>query len=453
MKFLYLNSIALVAVSINAAVVPRQETTTSPITSIPNTSATKKSFLTSITTLPMPSSVEGNTAYTPPSTTAVEITTAAQSSTYSKPSTTYSASSSQPPFTWYNNATATNSTASVANATTSSTSIFATGLSNSTSNLTTGGSNLTEITSSAKAPYANSTTNGLVGGVAATGTAVIVTGLSAANATATPASSSGNSTRPAPLASTSMLVQFYLNKPSSTAKSNASATEVPLGSNMTLVTDNDDDHSSSSSQARATVALFTNSTTTAGVAQATGVPLSTASITAAPKNNGTVSAAAALSTSTVHFSNTTLVTVTVKPNPTGNSTLPAASGMPLTNTTSSSTTPLSTGSSGPVPNAIANNGTMFAITYDNKNGTIIQLIPASNSTDPLAATGTAASVASASANLDRRNAPKQTAAPITPAMAKKGSWSKFTYAQTEYLPRPSRFFSGEGWSLSKRWSA
>jgi hypothetical protein len=96
---------------------------------------------------------------------------------------------------------------------------------------------------------------------------------------------------------------------------------------------------------------------------------------------------------------------------------------------------------------------MFAITYDNKNGTIIQLIPASNSTDPLAATGTAASTASASANLDRRNAPEQTAAPITPATAKRGSWSKFAYAQTEYLPRPSRFFSSEGWSLSKRWSA
>jgi len=98
---------------------------------------------------------------------------------------------------------------------------------------------------------------------------------------------------------------------------------------------------------------------------------------------------------------------------------------------------------------------MFAVTYDNKNGTIIQLVPASNGTDPkLAATGTAA--ASTSANLDRRNAPEQTAAaaaPITPATANKGSWSKFAYAQTEYLPRPSRFFSGEGWSLGRRWSA
>jgi len=93
---------------------------------------------------------------------------------------------------------------------------------------------------------------------------------------------------------------------------------------------------------------------------------------------------------------------------------------------------------------------MFAVTYDNKNGTIIQLIEASNSTNPLAATGTAASTASASANLDRRNMPEQTAAPITPAAAAKGSWSKFAYAQTDYLPRPSRFFSGEGWSLSRR---
>jgi hypothetical protein len=450
MKFLRLNSIALAVVSTNAAVLPRQETTASPITSTPNTSATKKSYLTSITTLPMPTSVEGNTAY-PPSTTAAEFTTTVQSSTYSTPS-------SQPPFTWYNNATATNVTASAANITTSSTSIFATGLSTSTAN-STEGLNSTAITSSVKAPYANSTANGLVGGVAATGTAVVVTGLSATNATSTPVSSSGNSTGPAPVASTSMLVQLYLSKPSTAiVKDKTSATGIPLGSNMTLIVDEDDDYSSDASQATATVALFSNSTNTAGVAQASGgslstVPLSTASVTAGPKNNGTLSAAAARSTSTVHFSNTTMVTVTVKPNPTGNSTLPAASGKAHANATSSSTGPLSTSSSNssrPVANAIANNGTMFAITYDNKNGTIIQLVEASNATNSLAATGTAASTASASADLDRRNMPEETAAPITPASAAKGSWSKFAYAQTEYLPRPSRFFNGEGWSLGRR---
>jgi hypothetical protein len=244
-----------------------------------------------------------------------------------------------------------------------------------------------------------------------------------------------------------MLVQLYLVRPSTLAANKASETEVPLGSNMTLVVDDDDDYqnSSSTSRAKATVALFSNSTTAAGVAQATGVKLSTA--TASKNNNATISVAPAraTSTSTVHFSNTTLTTVTVKPHPTHarNATLAASSN----NTTSSSTKALSTASSHPIANGITSNGTMLAVTYDNKNGTIVQLVSASNSTNSLSATGTAA--ASASASLDRRNllSPEQTAAPITPVAAKQGAWSRLAYARTEYLPRPGRFFGGEGWGV------
>jgi hypothetical protein len=91
---------------------------------------------------------------------------------------------------------------------------------------------------------------------------------------------------------------------------------------------------------------------------------------------------------------------------------------------------------------------MLAVTYDNKNGTIIQLVSASNSTSPLSPTGTG-TAASASAALDRRNllSPEQTAAPIAHVAANKGVWSKLAYARTEYLPRPGRFFGGEGWGV------
>jgi hypothetical protein len=225
MQFLRLNSIALAAVSINAAVLPRQETSSSSTTSIPNTYATKKSYLTSITTLPMPTSVEGNTAY-PPSTTVVEITAAAQSSTWSTPS-------SQPPFNWNSNATATNVTANSSIVTASSSLMFATGLSESAANVTAGSMNSTGITSSTRAPYANSTINGLIGNIATTGTAVVVTGFTVANATTTPTTSSTNNTRIAPVASTSTIMQLYLSRPSTLAEKKASATEVPLGQSQT----------------------------------------------------------------------------------------------------------------------------------------------------------------------------------------------------------------------------
>jgi hypothetical protein len=86
---------------------------------------------------------------------------------------------------------------------------------------------------------------------------------------------------------------------------------------------------------------------------------------------------------------------------------------------------------------------MLAVTFDNKNNTIIQLIPASNATNPLAATGTVASV-------DHRNLPEQTAAPITPVATGKGAWSKLACARTEYLARPGRFYGGESWEMGER---
>jgi hypothetical protein len=461
MQFLRLNSIALAVVFTQAAVLPRQEGISSSLTSLPNTSATSKAYLTSITTLPMPTSVEGNTAY-PPSTTSVENPGPAQTSAFSTPYTSaFSASSSQTPLTWNANATSSNMTASQANATTSLGSAFATGLSASTGNVTVSGVNSTLASVSASstgfasstntstrlasatndvrnatgpatvtqstfsaatapttanqdaltssAPYANSTTNGLVGGVAATGTAVIVTGVSAANATQS--ASLDNSTRPVVLLeSTSSIIQRYLNLPSSLRAAKATRSPKP-------------------SSTRGPVALFGANTTAPGVAQATGINVP----------------------STVLSSNTTMATVTVKPTAAASS-----------NTTSSSTMPLSTGSSSNkttapdlVANAVDNNGTMFAITWDAKNGTIIELLPA-NSTNPLAATGTTSpfSTASASANLGRRQEAIPTSAPITPAAAPKGSsWNKLSYSSTESATRPSRYFSGEGWMLRRRFWA
>jgi hypothetical protein len=96
---------------------------------------------------------------------------------------------------------------------------------------------------------------------------------------------------------------------------------------------------------------------------------------------------------------------------------------------------------------------MYAVTQDAKNGTIIQLIPATNSTNALAATGTTApfTTASVSANLGRREEPISTSAPIEPAAAPKGSaWNRLTYSSTESVPRPGRFFNGEGWLLRRR---
>ena len=458
MQFLRLNSIALAVAFTQAAVLPRQEGSSSSLASLPNTSATSKAYLTSITTLPMPTSVEGNTAY-PPSTTSAEIPAPAQTSAFSTPYTSaFSASTSQSPFNWNANATSSsNMTASPANATTSMGSSFATGLSASTANVTVAGVNSTIASVSAastgfasstnnsttalvsatnavmngtepasetqstyseatatdnsalrsEAPYANSTTSGLIGGVAATGTAVIVTGVSAANATQATSVLPGNTTLPALIGSTSSIVQLYLSLPTSLRAARATRTPKP-------------------SSSRAPVALFGANTTAPGVAAATGINVP----------------------STILSSNTTMATVVSKPT--------AAASR---NATSSSTTALSTGSSSnksPSPslvaNAVDNNGTMFAVTYDDKNGTIIQLIPA-NSTNPLAATGTNApfSTASASANLGRRGEPISTTAPIEPAAAPKGSsWNTLTYASTESLPRPSRFFSGEGWLLRRR---
>jgi len=457
MQFLRLNSIALAVAFTQAAVLPRQEGSSSPLASLPNTSATSKAYLTSITTLPMPTSVEGNTAY-PPSTTSAEIPAPAQTSAFSTPYTSASsAPTSQDPFDRNANATASSNMTASANATTSLGSSLATGLSASTANVTIAGVNATLSSVSAtatglsnathestalvsatnavmngsdpasatqssfseataadssalrsSAPYANSTTNGLVDGVAATGTAVIVTGVSAANATQAASTAPGNSTLPALIGSTSSIVQLYLSLPSSLRAARATRTPSP-------------------SSSRGPVALFGANTTAPGVAQATGINVP----------------------STIQSSNTTMATVVSKPT--------AATSR---NATSSSTTALSTGTSSSfdkapsplVANAVDNNGTMFAITYDAKNGTIIQLIPA-NSTEPLAATGTSApfSTASASANLGRRGESVPTSAPIEPAAPPKGSaWNKFAYASTESLPRPSRFFSGEGWLLRRR---
>lgn len=199
---------------------------------------------------------------------------------------------------------------------------------------------------------------------------------------------------------------------------------LPLGSNMTLIVeddDDDDDEESTGSAAQATlapsssasVALFANGTTTSGIAKATGTGISAAG-------------------------NTTLASVTVKATAAATSSTPSSSPSP-------------------VANAVANNGTMFAVTTDNKNGTIIQLIPASNATKPLSATGTAAPSASASAgsDLSRRDTESSNDdAPITPAAADKGSWTKgfpgFAYSRTEKASRPSRFFSGESWILRRR---
>ncbi|KAM0718477.1 hypothetical protein Q7P37_005547 [Cladosporium fusiforme] len=459
------NIIALALASAQAAVLPRQDPTTSPITSLPNTSATKKSFLTSITSLPMPSSVEGNTAY-PPSTT---ITEAVSTQVYTPVVTT---TSFRPPFTW--NASA-NTTASISNATSSTGPALTTGISGSAANVTTSGVNST--IASSQAPFANSTmssSRATGAGVAATGTAVQVTGISAANATASSSVRYANSTTAAPTSSTSMLVQMYLSVPTTTLNKNeASTSEIDLGSNMTLVVS--DEPSGSSAQAtleatsRGTVATFANSTQASGVAHATGSSLIS-------------SVSGAVASSTQHFSNSTMMSGTAKATaiPSSNSTRPAgssdASGFstrtkdakaPLgtgqtsaasSNATSSSSGSLSTGtSSATVANAVNSNGTMFAVTYGNKNNTIVRLIPASNSTNPLGATGTApaaASTGTASADLGRRDVPVPTAAPITPASSDKKSWSEgfpgFAYARTESLPRPSRFFSGDGWSWSRR---
>jgi hypothetical protein len=464
MQLLRLNSIALAVVMTQAAVLPRQEGSSSPLASLPNTSATSKAYLTSITTLPMPSSVEGNTAY-PPSTTSAGIPAPAQTSALSTPYTSaLSAPTSQSPLSWNANATSSsNMTVSPANATTSMGSSFATGLSASTGNVTVAGVNSTlssvsaastgfasstqdstalasatnavmngtdpaSATSSSSpaattaensdlrssAPYANSTTSGLIGGVAATGTAVIVTGVSAINATQSATGLPGNSTVPLPalIGSTSSIMQLYLSLPTSLRAARATRTPSP-------------------SSIRAPVALFGANTTAPGVAAATGINVP----------------------STTQLSNTTMATVVSK-------TTAAAS-----NATSTSPIPLSTKSSSSstneapsplVANAVDNNGTMYAISQDGKNGTIIQLIPATNSTNALAATGTTTplSTASASADLGRREAPVDTSAPIEPAAAPKGfAWNKLTYASTESVPRPSRFFSGEGWMLRRRFWA